>query len=68
MCFEVVAQHSLEDEHSLEDFGRYSGKGDEIVRRWCRFGRSENADGVVGKLVPKLNETVRDTWSARISA
>ena len=51
--FEVITQHSL------EDFGSYEVEGKEVVRRWYKFGWSENADRMVSSVVAKLDETVR---------
>lgn len=52
--FEIGSQHSL------EDFGEFSIKGDEVVRRWYKFDWSEKTDEVVTKIVSKLNDVVQE--------
>ena len=52
--FEIGSQHSL------EDFGEFSVKGDEAVRRWHKFDWSEKTDEVVTKIVSKLNDVVQE--------
>ena len=52
--FEIGSQHSL------EDFGKYSVEGDEVVRRWYKFDWSEKTDDVVAKIASKLNDLVQE--------
>ena len=51
--FEVIARHSL------EDFERYDGEGEEVARCWYKFDWDEIADDIVDGVVAKLNEVVR---------
>ena len=47
-------------QHSLEDFGKFSVDGAEVVRHWYKFDWSEKTDGVVEKIASKLENLVRE--------
>ncbi len=52
--FEVGTQHSL------TDFGEFDFQGSEVVHRWYKFQWAEKTEGVVAKIVSRLEEIVRE--------
>ena len=52
--FEIGSQHSL------EDFGKFSVAGEEVVHRWNKFDWSANTNNIVEKITSKLYEIVQE--------
>lgn len=51
-------------QHALRDFGKFSAKGDEVVRRWYKLRWSDITAGVIAKVVEKLEGIVREHLKA----
>lgn len=49
----------LTTQHMLKDFDEFDAEGEEVVRRWYKFGWEDDTSGVISKIESKLSEVVQ---------